>query len=884
MSRQPLKTRQFIEILRKALKNYDDPLWLGTHSPLASPYFLGEYLQNSAENDTPHGRGTILQHLLYDTASKLWGSPLPKTRKQLVDQVELERASKGSKGNAYAFYILELRYFRRYFSTYTQPLGSKKIADYLAVADANFFKHLTKAVERLTVEMLKQVRPTFRLEQPAVSSVIVGRHTQARLITQYLGTTQAVMISGMSGIGKTSLGTSIYSDWQSTPKFWYTIRPYLNDQLNSILFALAHFLNQHGASTLWSQLLIEAEKPQKTGALLGYLEHDLKKVQPLLCFDEVDRLAVLHSPENNPNHTAIVELLEMLIPLTPVLFMGQFPILDTPHHYALTGLILDESAQLLQQIAPDVRIEAVSQWHQWTHGNPRLLLLCAMLHHNGESIGVETFNLSGPFQRLWRRLSVPEKQILAALSVYRSPAPADVWQSKLLVLTTLIQRQLVVKDEQGGVEMLPAWRRYLYQHILLQEMREDGHEQAAAVRLERGEYTAAVYHYAKAGETTQALEIWYTHRDFEIERGFAAVARDIFINLSAKHIPATHKKKLWIVRSQLFIATGDFDAVLTTPRPQDDEQGETLEDVFIDENLAFVQYLRADSTQALEQSETALGRLTRLSAYEAGGHAQRGRIFLDERQLQASYREADAIYYVYQRLQAQIAGRSGKFAEAEVAFSEMLKSAEISPQQRTRLHHDLAVIYGQQGKIKRAKYHAQQAMQFCREIGDRVLQETVQLVLVGIYLQAGKFAEVIQYGEPTLQFFREIKYNVVLSSLLNYLAEAYFELDDIEKARQYAYEAYKMENISELPNTCYTLGRIHVLDKAYAFARVVFNYGISICEQQDNIFLLAYLLRERAKLSYLEEKTAEAEADRKAATDLFVRMGLNNEIKVTQAL
>lgn len=877
MSNKSSKTRTLTNIIQNALKHYHDPAWLG-RSPLATPYFLGAYLVgNSAE--TPTHCGHILQKLLYDAASKLWGSELPRTRHQLAKQIAQIRANSGRITNQYLFYLLELRYFRKYHTHHNETETVEEIITYLVTTTPSFHKNRKKAIQALSIELLKLFRPTFRLEQPNVLNDMLGRSTLLTSIPQQLAKNQAVMLSGMGGIGKTTLGVAIYADWDATPAFWYTFRPSLNDQLDSLLFSLAHFLNQHGARTLWSQLIANTETTQNNkGLLLGSLEHDLQEVRPLLCFDEVDRLAAIHAITHNPNHGEIIELLELLITLTPVLLMGQHSIVDSPQHYALIGFTIDESSNLLQKLIPTIEPSTIAKWHQWTYGNPRLLKLYAMLHQNKVAIRAKEADLSGPFQRLWRRLAEAERQLLATLSVYRSPAPMSYWKSEQPVMVRLIQRQLIIQDAQDGIEMLPAWRHYLYQHILLQETREVCHEQAAIVRLQQGEYTSATYHYAKSGEIVKALDVWYRYRTLEIGRGFSATARDIFLNLSARQIPASHKKKLMIVRNELHIATGDLEAIIATSIPRPPELHHTIEDVIIDQGRTQGEHFLGRPASALEQSEIALTRLAYLFAHEASVHRQRGHILLSEGHLQEAYHEAEAIRIAYQHLQAEVARRSGRFSKAEEVLIELLESADISPRQRANIQLSLARIYGQLGNLELGKQYIELAAQFHQTTGNRVFQETLQMELAGMHLAAGKFTEVTEYGEPALLFFRKIKHVAALPFLFNYLAEAYFELGNIEKAFEYANAAYQTEHQGEFPNTCYTLGRIHVLKKAYTLARTVFNLGIEVCEKNSDIFFKAYLLRERSKLNRLKGMDTEAATDRSEAAKLFKRMRMGDEI------
>ncbi len=140
--------------------------------------------------------------------------------------------------------------------------------------------------------------------------------------------------------------------------------------------------------------------------------------------------------------------------------------------------------------------------------------------------------------RLERRLPLAERQVLQALSVFRSPAPADAWlgdEEAADALAQLISRRLVQSDEQGGVTLLPALGEVVYAELPV-ETQEELHGQAAQIRAERGEYTAAAYHLYAAGQPDAAVELWYPQRAQEINRGQAGAALAIFSQISQRRL------------------------------------------------------------------------------------------------------------------------------------------------------------------------------------------------------------------------------------------------------------------------------------------------------------------------------------------------------------
>jgi hypothetical protein len=253
----------FFERLRLALNNYDDPQWLGENSPLAAPYFLGAALADVPDGDTAVGRGHVLQQVIQQAANGLWRGTLPASRDELESAVQDARQEEGNSGNRYHFFLIELRYLRRFFRSRAQPAADSEqaIRDYLGVGRGPYFNHLKAARETLGEALINLLQPTFRLEQPPqFADELIGRDGLIAQCLAGLKENQTIAITGMGGVGKTALATAVARQWSNQTVFWFTLRPTLNDQLSSLLFSLGYCLHQAGASGLWLQLVADNGK------------------------------------------------------------------------------------------------------------------------------------------------------------------------------------------------------------------------------------------------------------------------------------------------------------------------------------------------------------------------------------------------------------------------------------------------------------------------------------------------------------------------------------------------------------------------------------------------------------------------------------------------
>ena len=283
----PASTATFLEHLKHALEVFGQPEWLGSHSPLAAPYFLGDAIRGA--QTTPIGRGETLRAEIQRALESLWGGPLPNSGPAMVEAVDAEE----SQGGRYDCLILELNYFKQRYRPVPKS-QSDIYNDILHISRPTHDRHLRAAVERLGTILLQRLRPAVRLEQPMQPTQLIGRDAlQARLLDDLVAG-KAISLTGPGGVGKSSLAAAVADAWNSPAVFWYTFRPTFNDQLESLLFALGHFLHRQGASTLWHQLVADGGRIKDGNLALGLARSDLDSLaNPLLCFDELDFLRPL---------------------------------------------------------------------------------------------------------------------------------------------------------------------------------------------------------------------------------------------------------------------------------------------------------------------------------------------------------------------------------------------------------------------------------------------------------------------------------------------------------------------------------------------------------------------------------------------------------------
>ncbi|MDJ0756679.1 MAG: tetratricopeptide repeat protein [Ardenticatenaceae bacterium] len=848
----------FLDQIRAALNHFQDADWLGRQSPLAAPYFLGEWLsQREAAHDTAV-RGGIFQDVLLQAADHLWPGEIPADKELLAEAVHDERQQQGNKGRMYLFFLLELRYFRRFFRKYDEPAADNDIAlaNYLSISRASYFNHLKEAQLALGEELLRQVRPTLRLEFPPLPpAALVGRDQAVADVLAALEEMRAVQLIGLGGVGKTAVGAAAARRWERGPVFWYTLRAGFNDRPDCLLFSLAYFLQQHHPSGLWQQLLADDGRIRNLELALAHIRGDLERLpgQPLLVFDESEVLS--RSSDDGAERletTQLRELLNGLQQVIPLLLVGQRVTFETPVVYDLLPLSEADQIHLLTTLGLPAALVRKANLLTIAAGNPRLLYLMAALFQRGVSAEAlvevlpRSTSMRGLWQRLWDRLAEEERGFCQQLAVFRGAAPADEWLQLNGTLSRLVEHRLVNDDGRGGLFLLPMvqslllndWRRFTA------DQRDLCHEVAAEVRLTRGEIVDGAFHLAQAGRDELAVQSFFPYMQQEIQRGLAGIALDLFQQISPERLPQREQRSLRLVRGQLQGVMGDFQSGLAELRqvrwPRESEMtvlARRLEGMYLRE-LGY-------PDQALTQMEDGISAVNRLQQRLIHFRQLRGGVHIQQRALDEAWREAQLAQYEAAHLLGMVYDERGQYDEAGAQFNRALQLAEAAgyPAGLARTHRELATTLGRQARLTEALNHAEAALKYYQQIGDRLTQEIVRSIMAFTYVQAGRFPEAIAAAEPAWRFLQRAQVPYWTAVTGSNLAEAYAETGALEQAEHTAQQVLRYEEVHTRPYALHTLGLIARQRENFKESLDFFAACRDQAAENQDRYLVAYALR-----------------------------------------
>lgn len=842
------------QTLEAALKHYGNADWLGA-SPLATPYFLDAYLPATAVTAT--NRGRALQKLLADATAEISGKYAERYQTILCEYYFLERPA-------------------------------DVVWEQIGLTKNPFHLNRNAAIAALETVLVHRLQPALHLEQPPLPPPLVERERILTHCHQLLTTPKTVALIGPGGIGKTALAAQLAQE-SNRPLFWYTVRPGLNDQVESLVFALALFAHRHGSSTLWLTLATQPRQPIDE-RILSALRYALAQIQPapLLCVDGLELL----QPATLAVHGALVHALESLRGLAPILLLGQQLPLDADDYITLTGLSPAGVTLLLLQQQGRAPITLRSEFHALTQGNPRLLRLCLAALAGGETpADLQQFLATSPavdllFSQTFLRLPESERQLLMSLSVFRSPAPLAYWQKSATAaaVKNLLAQGFLQSDPYGNLDLPLVYRQLLLRNLDETTSRQL-HQQAASLRSQTGAYTEAAYHLVEAGQAEAALALWREYSAQEIAQGQAATALTLFQQVQRLTLaPAAHE--------QATLNCAQLQALLGQPS----QAATTLTSLLGKTPILTVEAAELSGMLANDRSEfdnAAVAFTRALRVAEALvevrlAHVHKGRAWLHLRQRELTQAEQALAYaeVEIETMRGNLALDRSAYEQATHHYLVALQAAEAlaAPEAIGKCCNNLGGVALFQGNFAAAIEQLTKAIAAYERIGKVAAQAGCRITLAVAHNQASDptaALTVLNAAEELLMLRGEIlPWQGALIAQAR--AEAYLALGEWAQVETQVQAAIAAEEISILPDAYRVYGELCLCQGAYAEAERWLRQSVELARANGDGYLAAYAQRKLALLYQTIGNNAAATHTGTAALRFFEEANLPHEVERTR--
>lgn len=881
---------RFMQTLRQTLEHVDDHEWLEKRSPLASVLFAG------APPATTRKRQVVLTGLpaIDERLRTIWHDweARPKTALQTLLWEAACHFPPDLETHGQA--ILFLTYF-------ADPRPKQnEVVKLLALGRSTYYRYLERAVETLGAILVQSLRPALQLEQPTAPPLI-GRTELLAQAQNGLEEGRVVHLVGGGGLGKTSLGAHLAAHWGKGAVFWYTFRPGLTDHLDQLLFTLAYFFHQQGASALWLHLNATPQETSALSALAVLRQHflDLRTTPPLLCFDEVDLLLAddLRDSQEHERLRAFLDALAHAVRAgTPLLLIGQKVLLEPQADCLITvpPLTARDLTALLKSARVILDAAGQERLLQVTRGNPLLLRLFLALHQRGATLADTLKALTAPVAldwvmvRLRQHLAPGELTVLQELAVFPGSAPRDAWRSSRKSLNALLALGLAEAVGSDGIALHPTFRELIYQQ-LPPSRRQELELAAAHLLAERGKFTAAAWHYLQGGRPEMAIWTWLIHRQQEIDQGQATTALELFAPLAHSTLPTFEDQQaLTLLLAPLYARAGRSQEGLqlmektswptTAPRTVHAHalRGELLAET-------------GNIDRALTEYRRSLDSITKLRAtQEIDLRLDMGRralVYLGDNE--QARQEALQARLNLEVLQGEIEDNAGNYAAARAHYQNALAAAAACAND-----HRLAKVYEALGILEARYAELEPAIAYLQAAG-RHYQAAGNLVcavgmtnssLAFAYLLKRRYAEAIAPAETALAFFHQINHAYWQAINEAYLAEAWFYQGDLAKAEQFAQAGLQREEVVVRPYCLTMLGHVRRAQRRFAEAERYCREAIASGDERQDLWTVGPAWLALGETYRDAGRHTEAQTAFQEGLRIYERLGIKQEIAFAQAL
>jgi tetratricopeptide (TPR) repeat protein/transcriptional regulator with XRE-family HTH domain len=700
---------------------------------------------------------------------------------------------------------------------------------------------------------------------PALPPQYVPRPALQRYLQATLQRDRHVMISGLPGMGKTTLGGSVaHAVAHTQPVFWLTFRPGITAAFDVVVRQLALFLLAHGQTQLRDLARPAAGTALPPDRQLTLISAALAQQPVLLCFDEVQTVCA--------DETLLAFFRHLRTTPAQVMCMGREAALlpDTPT-LNLNGLEPTEAQQLITHLEFDLAPALLDRLLIKTARSPMLLRLAAGQLHD-RTVDAPRFidRLDSQPQvaaylvdTVLRDLAPGARWLAQLIAVFRQPI--DLYDEMLIellapaggpaqidrALAELQRRHLI--DQPSEAALHPLVRDHLYTALAVDPgLKKQLHLVAAQwAECYGAELIEAAYHYTRAGRLAQVAQVLVDQSEALFNRGQASAAAEVIDEALAQ--ARQRRTFLPAALRQLLTARGD---VLKGTRRAAEAEASYREALALahGQPMARASIVRVLAQSLMQRGQTAEAlRLCRsvLADLPAGEVIMRARLLAAQCRAHLSLSEY---------------GEAERTARAALALAPQF--AEYLPQVAddvvARAERTLGwVNYTRHPQGDESLTHYRRALAAARRAGARVVESAVLSNLGTALVERGDWDGAVQSYQAAYAAFESFGDVYSMAGVLHNLSEVHHKRNELATALRYLEQACEMERSvgdhegllsSEEGRAAVLLDMGHLAE-----ARAILDEVMSGFTESSDTWTLGSCLIMLAEVQVLQGQIAEAQ-------------------------
>jgi len=662
---------------------------------------------------------------------------------------------------------------------------------------------------------------------PVVPATFIERTSEMNTYLEQLRRERYVIITGMAGVGKTTLGAQLARAVMEREEqtFWYTFTPGSKETIDGLIHSLAAFLANQGYSDLWRYLRgeIEAQKSPNIQARLNLILAGLSAGDYLICLDN------FHVVKADADAASLFELIRNRCPLpAPIIVMGRevLPGMEFLIPEALCGFSVGEAGCFLASLRVQLPPASLHKLWERTEGNPQLLQLSVQTLRamGGKLEATESFieGMAGRgnvrdylMNNIYAGFRPEDKLVLGALSIFQTPVQREVAKRLLAAegvpdpierITALVNQGIVV-EEGDRFRLHSLVRDYCYD-ALVPEERQNCHQAAARDYEQEQDWLLAAYHYFEGGDHNQALDLLTAHAQAIINAGKASDLLQQLGKFRRTRLSTEQWAALCQAKGDAYRMRGDYKQAFDAYESALELIKGAKRRAELLHKIGFTYYTRGDYNLAIHKFEESL-RINEEQNDRAGiaaNHYAMGGTYNQLGQLEQAQQHFQVSWDMGRALGDELlVARTGVGLGRLARWKGDLAAARKHWEKSQVIFHDhgdrvwearaiinLGVLCHDMQDLDQERDHYKQAEKIAEEIGDASSLRIIYNNLGNLYHLRADYVQATSYYEKLAQLAQVTGHKPILSIAYAGLADAHLALGNQQAALDYAQKAQRL--------------------------------------------------------------------------------------------